>query len=227
MNAVEKAKRELVNIAYKICREELGFETWGNISCRPAESHIVITPSGIPYDQLRYFDLVDVDASGKTLKGRWKPSTELPLHLAIYKKRNKCQAIVHVHSLYATAFAVSRVEIPPALEEQAQVVGGAVKVAAYAPPGSPELAANALAALGEEGNAVLLANHGLVSIGADLSSALRCCRVIERNARIILLSRMLGQPHVLNPEDVEALKNNFLLHYGQHDRQNCTAKGDD
>lgn len=216
---MERAKRELVNIAYKIEQEGPGFETWGNISCRPAGDRIVITPSGISYGRLRYFDLVVVDASGEILQGRWKPSTELLLHLAIYNSRKEIKAIVHAHSLYAAAFAVSREEIPPALEEQAQVVGGTVKVATYAPPGSKELAENTLAALGEEGNAVLLANHGLISVGPDLSLALQRCRVIERNARVILLSKFLGRPHYLDPEDVAALRNDFLFHYGQQGSQ--------
>lgn len=212
---MERAKRELVNAAYTAYQEGLVFETWGNISCRPAENRIVITPSGIPYKKLRFFDLVVVNPSGKTLQGRWKPSTELLLHLAIYKKRKEIRAIVHTHSVYAAAFAVSREEIPVALEEQAQVVGGTIKVAKYAPPGSKELADNALAALGEENNAVLLANHGLISVGPDLSSALQRCRVIERNARVILWSKFLGHPYILKSEDVTALRKDFLLHYGQ------------
>ena len=215
MGSVERAKRELVNTAYELEQEGLGFETWGNISCRPAEDKIVITPSGIPYGRLRYFDLVVVDASGEILQGRFRPSTELLLHLAIYEQREEIRAIVHVHSLYAAAFAVNRMEIPPALEEQAQVVGGAVKVAAYAPPGSKELAENVLAALGEDDNAVLMANHGLIGVGPDLSTALLRCRVIERNAHIMLLAKSLGQPHILKPEDVAALRKDFLLHYGQ------------
>ena len=217
MSSLERAKRDLVNTASRIEQEGLGFETWGNISCRPVEDSIVITPSGIPYGRLRYFDLVVVDASGEILQGRWKPSTELLLHLAIYEQREEIRAIVHVHSLYASAFAVNRAEIPPALEEQAQVVGGAVKVAAYAPPGSEELASNVLTALGENGNAVLLANHGLIGVGPDLSTALLRCRVIERNAHIMLLAKSLGRPHILEPEDVAALRKEFLLHYGQQD----------
>ena len=212
---MERAKRELVNAAYTAYQEGLVFETWGNISCRPAENRIVITPSGIPYKKLRFFDLVVVNPSGKTLQGRWKPSTELLLHLAIYKKRKEIRAIVHTHSVYAAAFAVSREEIPVALEEQAQVVGGTIKVAKYAPPGSKELADNTLAALGDESNAALLANHGLISVGPDLATAMQRCRVIERNACVLLWSKSLGPPFILNQEDVAALRKDFLLHYGQ------------
>jgi L-fuculose-phosphate aldolase len=215
LSTVERAKRELVNTAYTAYQEELVYETWGNISCKPTETRIVITPSGIPYEKLRFFDMVVVSTSGKTRQGRWKPSTELPLHLAIYEKREDIRAIVHTHSVYAAAFAVSREDIPVALEEQAQIVGGAIKVAEYAPPGSKELAFNVLEALGEKNNAALLANHGLISVGPDLATALQRCRVIERNARVILWSKLLGQPFILNPKDVATLRNDFLFYYGQ------------
>jgi L-fuculose-phosphate aldolase len=214
MNILERAKRELVNTAYTAYQEGLFYETWGNISCKPAESSILITPSGIPYAKLRFFDMVVIGTSGNTLQGRLKPSTELPLHLAVYEKRKDVRAIIHAHSIYAAAFAVSRKEIPVALEEQAQIVGGAVKVAAYAPPGSPELAANALEALGDN-SAVLLANHGLICTGPNLTAALQCCKVIERNARVILYSKLLGQTFVLEPEEVANLRSDYLFRYGQ------------
>ncbi|NLJ56358.1 MAG: class II aldolase/adducin family protein [Firmicutes bacterium] len=214
MNTLERAKRELVNTAYAAYQKGLFYETWGNMSCKPTENSIVITPSGIPYAKLRFFDMVVIESSGKTLQGRLKPSTELPLHLAIYEKRKDIRAIVHTHSIYAAAFAVSRKGIPVALEEQAQIVGGVVEVAAYAPPGSPELAANALEALGDN-SAVLLANHGLICTGPDLAAALQRCIVIERNARVILCSKLLGQTFTLSPEEVTNLRSDFLFLYGQ------------
>jgi L-fuculose-phosphate aldolase len=112
---------------------------------------------------------------------------------------------------------VSRQDIPVVLEEQAQIVGGPVKVADYAFPGSIELAESALKILGKDGSAVLLANHGLVGIGEDLTTALQICRIIERSARIILWSKPLGSPYILSPGDVTELRNNYLQTYGQGD----------
>lgn len=215
MYLVEKAKEEVVNTARIIYREGLVFETWGNVSAKPTENEVVITPSGIPYEKLTFIDIVTVSLAGQVKEGKWKPSTELPLHLAIYEQRKDIGAIVHTHSSCALAFAVSRQDIPVVLEEQAQIVGGPVKVADYALPGSVELADNALRVLGKEGSAVLLANHGLVGIGEDLTTALQICRIIERSARIILLSKLLGSPYILSLEDVAELRNNFLLAYGQ------------
>ncbi len=215
MHLVEKAKEEVVNTARIIYREGLVFETWGNVSARPTENEVVITPSGIPYEKLTFADIVTVNLAGQVEEGMWKPSTELPLHLAIYEQRKDIKAIVHTHSSCAVAFAVSRQDIPVVLEEQAQIVGGPVKAADYALPGSVELTENALKILRKEGSAVLLANHGLVGIGKDLATALQICRIIERSARIILWSKLLGSPYILSPGDVTELRKNFLLTYGQ------------
>jgi len=215
MNVVEKAKEEIVNIARTIYKEGLVFETWGNVSLRPTDSQIVITPSGISYEKLQFVDIIVVDISGKVIQGRWKPSTELPLHLAIYKEREDVRAIIHTHSALATAFAVCRMEIPVVTEELAQVVGGPIKVADYAPPGSSELAFNAIKALGKEKNAVLLANHGLVVVAPDLPAALQRCRTIERGAQIFLWSKILGSPFVLESAEIEKLRKKYLFEYGQ------------
>ncbi|RJX25138.1 MAG: class II aldolase/adducin family protein [Dethiobacter sp.] len=216
---VEKVKEEVVNIAHTIYKEALVFETWGNVSSRPTESQVVITPSGIPYEKMHFVDMVVVNIDGEVEQGKWKPSTELPLHLAVYKARKDVKAIIHTHSVFATAFAVSRQDIPVVIEDLAQVVGGAVRVADYGQPGSNELALNAVKALGQEGNAVLLANHGLVVLGRDLSTALQRCRVIERNAQITMWSKLLGSPFMLKPEEIAQLRKNFLFDYGQKEQK--------
>lgn len=215
MLAIEKAKEEVVKIARAIYQEKLVFGTWGNVSCRPVEDRIIITPSGIPYLDLQFVDMVVVDAKGNVLEGRWKPSTELPMHLAIYQARSDAGAIVHTHSPYSTAFAVARQEIPVVIEEQAQIIGGIVKVADYALAGSQELADNAVQILGKEQTAVLLANHGLVCIGDDLETALQRCKIVERTAQILLQSKLIGEAVELHPDEVKALKRHYLTNYGQ------------
>ncbi|MCL6635301.1 MAG: class II aldolase/adducin family protein, partial [Peptococcaceae bacterium] len=123
-------------------------------------------------------------------------------------------AIVHTHSIYASALAVLRRELPPILEETAQVAGGAVPCAAYARAGTPELAEQAAATLGQ-GNAVLLANHGVVGVGSHLKEALTVCQVVEKSAMVYLLAGSLGQPHILPPIEVAELRRIFTRHYGQ------------
>ena len=112
VSVLEKSKAEVVKAAHRIIENELNFGTWGNISCRGATDRIIITPSGIPYGDLKNDDMCVVDLQGQLIDSLRKPSTELPLHVAVYRAREDVQAIVHVHSKYASAFAVARQEIP-------------------------------------------------------------------------------------------------------------------
>jgi L-fuculose-phosphate aldolase len=188
--------------------------TWGNVSQRCSPESFQITPSGVPYDKLLPEDLVAVDLETGSCSGRLRPSTETPLHAAIYRSRPDVQAIVHAHSPYAAVFAVNRTEIPPLLEEMAQLVGGSVRVAPYAASGSTDLADGAVDAL-QGRAAVLLANHGLVGVGRTLLDALTVCQVVEKSAQVFLWARLSGNPHLLGEQDVLELRRGFLQNYGQ------------
>ena len=121
--------------------------TWGNVSRRCSTEDFLITPSGVPYNELQPGDLVVVNLQTGSCSGSLCPSTETPLHAAIYRRRPDVEAIIHTHSPYAAVFAVNRIELPPLLEEIAQLVGGSVRVAPYAASGSIELAEGAAAAI--------------------------------------------------------------------------------
>ncbi len=189
--------------------------TWGNISVRlSSPDSLLITPSGVSYHDLTGDDLVMVDLQGKVMAGRLKPSSETPLHTAIYRARQDIKGIVHTHSSFASVFTVTRKPLPPVLEEMAQILGGEVRVASYAPAGTSELAAAAVSALGDRA-AVLLANHGVVGVGRSLKEALLVCQVVEKGALVYLFSQLNGTPFLLSDQDVSALRNNFLESYGQ------------
>lgn len=215
MNRVEKGKEEVVHYARAIEKEGLIFGTWGNVSCRPEKERVVVTPSGIPCQRLQFVDMAVVNLEGEVEEGRWKPSSELPLHLEIYKARQDVQAIIHTHSKYASVFAVVRQEIAAVTEEMAQLLGGSVPVAEYALPGGRELAVNTARAVGKSGHAVLLANHGVVCLGETLAEAFQRCQVIERGAEILLWASLLGTPVQLSQEEINTLRESFLKHYGQ------------
>ena len=214
MKYMEKRK-QIISIGQEIYRQRLVAGTWGNVSCRLAASnYILITPSGMPYDSLQPQDLVVLDADGTIVEGNRKPSSESPLHVHIYHERPEVGAIVHVHSPWASAYAVARQPIPMILEESAQVLGASVPVASYAHAGSKELAYSACAALGKEHKAVLLANHGLVGLGQDLEEALLVCVIAEKTAMIGAIARTLGTVNSLSAEDINYLQQSFQ-HYGQ------------
>jgi L-fuculose-phosphate aldolase len=208
-------RQQLVEAGKQMAKAALTIGTWGNLSCRLQQPNLMaITPSGMEYDRLQPGDIVIMDLAGNCLEGCRKPSTEQPLHRAIYAARNDISAIVHTHSIYATAMAAARKPIPGAVEDLVQIVGGDVRVAKYALPGSPELGANAVAALADR-NGVLLANHGVVGAAADLKQALTICEIIEKSACITIAAAAVGGVVALPQEDIEYMRAYFLNQYGQ------------
>ena len=198
--------------ANRLCQDRLVVGTWGNVSARE-ENCFWITPSGMPYESLTVSDLVCLDLESGESRGRWKPSSEWRLHAAFYRHRPDIMAIVHTHSIFATAFAVARKTIPAAVEDLAQAVGGSVEVAPYALPGTEELAKNAVQALGKK-NAVLLANHGLVAAAKTMEEALKICLLVEKTAKIVLLANSLGSVSLLSQEDIDKMRHFYLWSYG-------------
>lgn len=215
MDHIMDSRIKVVKKGIELLTANLTVGTWGNISCRvPGESLIVISPSGLTYESLVPEDIVVLDLEGNIINGLRKPSVELPLHLAIYNAREDVQAIVHTHSAYATAMAVARKEIPAAVEDLVQIVGGNVRVNEYAHPGTKELGINTVKAL-EGRNAVLLANHGMLGVGRDLDEAFRVCQIVEKSAHIVLLAQLMGRVIPLSHADVDGMRNFYLDAYGQ------------
>lgn len=221
--ATEKYKEKVYKTGLRMAASGLVTGTWGNLSARvPRENLVVITPSGLPYAGLQAADMVVMDLDGRVVEGERRPSTEYRLHLAVYRARGDVHAVMHTHSVFASALAVARRPIPPILEDLAQVVGGEVAVARYARAGTDELAAAAVEALGRRG-AVLLANHGVVGVGRDLEEALMVCQIVEKSAKVFVWADMVGQPAVLSAEEVTALRDCYLNDYGQPGGRECVG----
>jgi L-fuculose-phosphate aldolase len=214
MDGLAEMRQAVVDAGRQMIGRGLVAGTWGNISVRcESGDRIAITPSGRPYDQLQAEDIVVVDPAGQILSGQ-RPSSELALHLAIYLKRTNVRAVVHTHSLYATACAVAGKAIPASLEEMVQAVGGPVQVATYALPGTVELANHAVAALADR-SAVLLANHGVAACGPSLAEALLVAELVEKAAHIHVVAEQLGGARALSDEDVALMRRFYLEHYRQ------------
>ncbi len=194
--------------------------TWGNVSARvPATALAVITPSGVEYEALDEGMLCVLDVpTGAVVDGLLRPSSELPMHLGIYRAREDVGGIVHTHSVYATAHSVLRLALPPIVEDLAQAVGGPVECAEYARAGTAALADAVVRGLGDR-DAVLIANHGLVGVGRTTRDALRVCLVVEQGARIYSAARALGDPVPLPHEEVGTLHREYRVSYGQRDER--------
>lgn len=181
----------------------------GNISVRIPESrHVCMSPTGIPYDSMQPADVPVVDMRGAMIEGDRNPSSELPMHLAVYGAREDVHAIVHTHSPYAATFACLREPIP-AVHYLVGFAGTHVPVAPYATYGTPELAAGAVETLGTDFHAVLLANHGLLAVGPSLERAYAVAEEIELVARICYQARAIGTPVILDDAEMRRVIGKF------------------
>lgn len=210
----ERERTEVCEIAVRMWREKMVVGSAGNVSVRaPNPAHFVITPSSIAYDELTPSQVVVVDAEGDLLDeedaegeefGR-APSFETPIHLAVYAARDDVNAVVHTHSRYATIQAVLRRDIPPVVDEMVVYLGGAVCCAEYGTSGSDELAARVVEALGPR-SAVLLAAHGALTTGKNLTKAFKNAELVEHVAHVVVTASQLagGALTPLPDEVVEA-----------------------
>lgn len=193
-------RKGIIAVVRQFNSSGLSFGRSGNVSVRTPRGFL-ITPTGITYAAMKATDIVEMDREGSIISGRKKPSSEWHMHSAIYGKRPAVNAIVHVHSPYATGVACTRKPIP-AFHYMVTVLGGDnIPCAKYATFGTEKLARHAVAALGEF-NACLLANHGQIAIAADLSTALRYAGEVENLAKQYCLSLMAGGPVLLDEAEM-------------------------
>jgi L-fuculose-phosphate aldolase len=175
--------------------------TSGNVSARDGEL-VAITPTGAVLGELSPEDIAVVDLAGAQQDGPLAPTSELDLHLSVYA-RYESGAVVHTHAQAATAIACVQDELP-AIHYEMLALGGAVRVAPYATFGTPELAANVVAAL-EGRTAALLANHGTVTHGPDLAAAVNATELLEWAAELYLRASAIGDPRVLGEAELAAV----------------------
>lgn len=186
----------------------------GNVSLRSGD-HMLITPSGMAYEDILPGDIAKVAMTGEQIAGNRKASSETPLHLAVYLARPDAGAIVHCHSMAATALACAQRGIP-AFHYMVAVAGGsAIECAEYATFGSDQLAVNTVAALGGR-RACLLAHHGQVAIGNTLEAALDLASEVETLARQYIDVLLLGDVKILDDDEMARVLKKFKT-YGRQD----------
>jgi L-fuculose-phosphate aldolase len=198
----------IVRVAQALDRAGFCPSKSGNVSAR-SRNGLLITPSGLPYAGMQPADIVELDLAGKPRAGARKPSSEWPFHTTIYKARPDAQAIVHTHSPMATALSCARKGIP-AFHYMIALCGGPdLRCAPYATFGTQELAENAVRAL-EGRKAVLLANHGVIAIGATLDGAHTIAAEVENLATQYLALLAAGlKPVVLGKAEMKRVAEKF------------------
>jgi L-fuculose-phosphate aldolase len=198
------ARAEIVEVGRRLYARGLVHATAGNITMRLGPGRILATPSGPCKGYLRPEDMVVVDEGGALVEGTGSPSSEIRLHLEVYARRPDVLAVVHAHPPVATAFAACNLGLTELVLPEVVVPMGRVPLAPYGTPGTAELPAT-IRPLIEQHDAILLANHGVVTSGVDVFDALYKMETVESFATILLMARQLGGPVELTDEQVSKL----------------------
>lgn len=178
-------RAEILAAAREMHRLGLVAATLGNVSAREGDA-VLITPSARPYEGMSDEDLVTLSLGGEVVAGEREPSSERRVHLAVYAARPDVGAIVHTHSVHATAWSFRGEPLDTGTEELEAAAGGPVRTAAQAPSGSDAIARAAVEAL-DGRRAALLDRHGVIGLGDSPARALEVCAVVERQAELAWL----------------------------------------
>ncbi len=190
-------RRELVRYGRLLGERRLIVAAEGNLSVRIGGHAFLVTPSGVPKDRLRVQDLVEVDTRGRTARGR--PTSEWPMHRVIYGLRPDVRAVCHAHPAWATAMAVAGRELDGGLLTETAAQLPRVPLAVRAEPGTEQVAASITGLIADH-DAVLLGDHGVLTVGPDLASAFALMETVERLAQVTLLSEFAATGGSVDPD---------------------------
>ncbi|MCK5008290.1 MAG: class II aldolase/adducin family protein [Spirochaetales bacterium] len=200
-----QARQEILEVGRRLQERFFVAANDGNISVRQGTGEILITPTGVNKGDMSAEMLLKVDAEGSVLSGSLKPSSEMKMHLAVYRQRADVQALVHAHPPTATGFATSRIRLDQDVILPEVVFGmGRIGFSEYGTPTThqvPEAVSREIA----ECDAVLLANHGALTVGSSLMQAYYRMETLEMYARIRLVTIQLGGPKALSDPEIEEL----------------------
>lgn len=180
----ETLRAQLVDYGKQLVASGLVQGTWGNLSARLDDTYMLVTPSGLDYARLTPADMVKVNMRTLEYEGGLKPTSEKSLHAAIYQNRPDIGGIIHTHSKYCCVYAAARRDLPIPADRQT-AFQSPIKLAPYAPPGSKSLTKNTAAAVGDNYGAIM-AGHGMIACGRDLTAAFQNCKQLEAIAEASL-----------------------------------------
>ncbi len=204
MAKVDKLKKKLIEIGRSLYRSGMLAGTDGNLSARIDEKRVLVTRSGAAKGRLKAGDFVIVNLSGNVLKSKTRPSSEAAMHLTVYNARPDVWACVHSHPPFATSFAVAGIKLERNVLPEVAVFVGEIPLIDYAPPGIGAISKAISPFLGEH-NALLLRNHGLLTIGRTIAEAFHRHETVEHYARIMFLATRLGNVNTIPDDDLVRL----------------------
>ncbi len=204
MKSERQHREDIVRFGRMLHQRGYVAATDGNLSVRLDAETVLSTPTGMSKGMLEPEDLVVVDMRGKKITGRRQVSSEIGMHLLIYALRPDAHGVVHAHPPIATGYAAAGLPLNQALVSEIVISLGCIPLARYATPGTPELVA-ALEPLVPQYDAVLMANHGVVTYGDDLTRAYMKMETVEHFAQIALVTHLLGRQQLLTQEEVGKL----------------------
>jgi len=219
MGQIERIRQEIIEGGKRLLKEGLVARTWGNISVRVDDTHMLITPSGRPYESLTGEDIVLVNYHTSGYDGPVKPSSEKGLHSEIYRTRKEVYAVIHTHQMNASTVAAARREVPPILDDMTQIIGPTVRVAEYALPSTKKIVSKTVKAL-QGRNAALMANHGAVCVGQDLEEAFVVCQVLEKACKAFIEAEFLGGAKSINRFEAHLMHQIYLRKYSKEAKKN-------
>ncbi len=201
----KRLAKEIVSVCRKLWTRGYVDGNGGNVSGRLGDSLILCTPTLLSKADVTTADLVVLDLSGHQLSGRERPTSETPLHVALYRRVPEARAVVHCHPPHATAFAIAGVAPPLGHIPEFEVFVGPVGVTPYRTPGTEEFAASA-AALAQDHNTILLGNHGMVGWADTPTHAEWLAEVLDTYCHTLLVARQMGlEPRTLTTAEIEPL----------------------
>jgi L-fuculose-phosphate aldolase len=204
----------LVKAGLRLLHEGLVSRTWGNISIKVNDSEMLVTPSGKFYEEVTAKDMVLVNFKTNEYKSEIKPSSEFKMHSGIYNDRKDVNAIIHTHQMNASTCAAARREVPPVLDDLAQIIGPSVRVAEYALPSTNKIVKATVKAL-KGRNAALMANHGAVCVGRDIDEAFVVCQVLEKGCKAFIEAEFLGGAKSIPKFEAWAMHQFYLRKYSK------------
>lgn len=208
---MQQQREQLLNISQQLCSLGLNRGASGNVSIRMSnddgQAGFLITPSGMTVDKMTSADMVWMDFSGNAVGNR-QPSSEWRFHLDILQQRPEVNAVIHTHSMFATALSTLRRDIPAFHYMIALAGGDSIRCAPYALFGSQQLSDYALLAL-ESRKACLLANHGMIAVGDSLEKALYITQEVETLCEQYLRALPVSEPHILSQQEMREVLDRF------------------